>query len=47
MTVEVLITIGIVAFAVCIMYTNFRKKSLGECGCGHCNKPKRKLRRKS
>ncbi|MFU0825446.1 FeoB-associated Cys-rich membrane protein [Clostridium sp.] len=46
MGIEVLITIGIVAFAASVIFAKFRKKSTGGCGCGHGNEPKRKFKSK-
>lgn len=41
--IEVLITLGVVAFAVYMIYNSFKKKALGECGCGSCNESKKNV----
>lgn len=40
---EIFITIVIIGFAAYIIYKNFGKKEAGGCGCGNCNKSKRKF----
>lgn len=43
MTIEVVITIIIVAAAAYTLFSNFRKKSSGKCECCSGGKPKRKF----
>jgi len=38
---EIIFTAAIIAFAVYIIYKNFRNKESGECSCGNCSKSKK------